>query len=281
MPKRSEEKHPIFIVGCQRSGTSLLRRLLDSHPSIACPPESAFLVQLARVFEIKRALQGLLNMGFSERDVLDRMREFTTHFLSEYAHSRSKPRWAEKTTHYVNHVDTIDKMFDGEVLYVGIARHGLDVAHSLAGFDWGVLEPYLEGGTEREIACVRFWADQNEKILAFAERVGDRFFALRYEDLTSRPEETLRPLFEFLDEPWNPGVLDFARAPHDTGFEDPKISDYSRIEKNSGNYRSWPEELQARPFCEGREMLTRLGFALDDSPHEELLFHEHDTGERE
>ena len=52
----SEPKPPIFILGCQRSGTSLIRRILDSHSSIACPPESGFIVQLVH----KRIRQKML-----------------------------------------------------------------------------------------------------------------------------------------------------------------------------------------------------------------------------
>jgi len=40
---------PIFIVGCQRSGTTLLRLILDAHPNVSCGPETLFLVALGSV----------------------------------------------------------------------------------------------------------------------------------------------------------------------------------------------------------------------------------------
>ncbi len=258
----SDTKPPIFILGCQRSGTSLLRRVLDSHSNIACPPESAFLVQLARVFEIKRALQGLLDMGFCERDVLDQMRIFISRFFESYAKSKGKRRWADKTAHYVDHTDTIDLIFRGKVLYIGIIRHGLDVAHSLCDYDWGVLRPYLAGGTEKPLAAVRFWKDQNMKLLNFKNKIKDRLYMIRYEDLTTRPRPVLMQLFEFLDEPWQEGVLSYNEYAHDPGFEDEKVRDYEKIECNSGNYKNWPPDLQKRLHEEARTLFVALDYTL-------------------
>ncbi|MBI4604730.1 MAG: sulfotransferase [Planctomycetes bacterium] len=260
-PRGASHKPPIFILGCQRSGTSLLRRILDSHSGIACPPESAFLVQLARVYEVKRALQGLLDMGFAEVQVLERMGAFAASFFEDYARSKGKPRWADKTPHYVSCAETIDLMLQGRVQYLGIVRHGLDVARSLCDFDWGVLQPYLEGGVEKPLAALRFWRDQNAKLLDFEGRARERFLMLRYEDLTERPEEVLRAAFDFLDEPWEPAVLDFNAAPHDRGFEDPKITRHDRIVASSGAHREWPRELQERLRAEGKDMLERFGYA--------------------
>ena len=258
----SKSKPPIFILGCQRSGTSLMRRILDSHSNIACPPESAFIVQLARVYEIKRALQGLIDMGFSEADVLEQMRIFTSHFFEQYAISKGKQRWADKTAHYVNHADTIDLMFKGKVLYIGIIRHGLDVAYSLRDFDWGVLTPYLANGTEKPIATVRFWRDQNIKLLNFRDRVKDRFHLVRYEELTTQPRRVLKAVFEFLDEPWEEAILNYNNFEHDSGFEDPKISNYKEIKPNSDNYKNWPLDLQRRAYQEADTLFERFGYAL-------------------
>ena len=253
-------KLPIFILGCQRSGTSLLRRLLDAHSNIACSPESSFLVQLSRVFEIKRSLQGLLNLGFSEKDVLTQMRSFAVHFFEEYAKSKGKGRWADKTPHYIDHGETIDQIFEEKVLYIAIVRHGLDVAYSLSGFDWTILDPYLADGTEKPIAAARFWRDQNMKLLSFQEKVKDRLFMIRYEDLVTNPEATMKSVFEFLEEPWEPEILDLQRHEHDTGFEDPKLSSFNRIVDNSEQYKNWPKEIQKRVWQEISELCGVMGY---------------------
>ena len=256
----SDTKPPIFVLGCQRSGTSLLRRLLDSHSNITCPPESAFIVQLSRIYEIKRALQGLRDMGFSKAEVLEQMRVFAVHFFEKYGRARGKKRWADKTCHYVNHMDTIDLMFGGEVVYIGMVRNGLDVAYSLCDFDWGVLKPYLANGTEKPIAAVRFWKDQNTKLLDFRDKVKDRFYLIKYEDLTTSPESVLPPLFEFLGEPWEKHIINYNEFEHNSGFEDPKVSRYKAIETNTGNYKKWPMDIQQRVCGEAHGLLKRFDY---------------------
>lgn len=256
----SESRAPIFVLGCQRSGTSLMRRILDSHSNIACPPESGFIVQLSGVYEIERSIKCLETMGFSKADVLEQMRIFAAHFFEEYATAKGKGRWADKTPHYLNHVDTIDLMFKGEPLYIGIVRHGLDVAYSLCGFNWGVLKPYLAGGTEKPIAAIRFWRDQNTKLLNFRDKVKDRFYLVRYEDLTSQPRPILMSLIQFLDQPWEEAVLNYSTFEHDPGFEDPKISSYDKIEPHSGDYKNWSFDLQRRVYQEAQILLERFNY---------------------
>ena len=46
----SSLRRPIFVVGCPRSGTSLLAVMLDSHPDVAVPPETAFLGPVAWLY---------------------------------------------------------------------------------------------------------------------------------------------------------------------------------------------------------------------------------------
>ncbi len=258
----SRAKAPIFILGCQRSGTSLMRRILDSHSNIACPPESGFIVQLSGIYEIERSIQCLETMGFSKEEVLEQMRIFTAHFFELYAKAKGKERWADKTPHYVNHMDTIDLMFKGEPLYIGIIRHGLDVAYSLCGFNWGVLKPYLADGTEKPIAAIRFWQDQNTKLLNFKDKVKGRFYLVRYEDLTDRPKTILTSLFEFLDLPWEEAVLNYGEFEHDPGFEDPGILNHESIKPNSGKYKNWHYKLQKRVYQEAQELLERLNYTL-------------------
>ena len=257
-----KNKLPIFILGCQRSGTSLLRRIFDSHTNIACPPESGFIVQLAGVYENERSIQCLESMGFTKQQVLDEMRSFTTHFFYDYAARKGKNRWADKTPHYVNHAETIDNMFGGKVLYIGVVRHGLDVACSLCDYEWGILKPYMADGIDKPIAAVRFWRDQNLKLVEFKKKAEGRFHLIKYEDLTTDPETVLRKAFRYIDEPWEDSVLDFNSHQHDAGFEDPKITKLSKIESNSGNYKKWPAELQEKLFLEAQDVFEHYGYKI-------------------
>lgn len=262
-------RSPVFILGCQRSGTSLMRRILDSHSRIACPPESSFFVQLARVYEIRRSLEGLLYMGFAEAEVLEQMGRFYRHFLDTYAAQKGKERWADKTPHYLNHLDTLDLVFAGEPLYVGIVRHGLDVAFSLCEFDWGVLDPYLEEGCGKPLAALRFWKDQNRKLLDFAAAAGDRFCLLTYEDLAGKPKASVEKVLAFIGEPWEEAVLEYWKFPHDRGFEDPRVAAMQAITPSSKRYLQWPPELVQELFSEASAMLAELGYTVSTPPSRE------------
>src|SRR3954469_12694891 len=91
---RPQTDRPIFIVGCGRSGTTLLRLMLDSHPQIAAGEETKFLTALEQILgEHWRLLQ---TYGFNRAWWLERMRAFYGGFMAEYAARRGERRWGGK-----------------------------------------------------------------------------------------------------------------------------------------------------------------------------------------
>ena len=263
---------PIFIVGCQRSGTSLLRRILDSHSRIACPPESQFLLPLVEILQGRTAsvdhkyVSGLASMGYDRASVEASLAGFISGFFDGYARAQGKERWADKSPLYVDCLAELRAIFGSRVRIILLIRHGLDVAFSLsdADRDYPAIHRYVEAvGGNVPVGAGRFWADQNKKIEVFRSSCPDVCFRLRYEDLTRDPESSLQPMFEFLDEPWEPDVMDYGRFTHHRGFEDPDVRRRRRIEVNSGRYLAWPSEVQdlVRQACE--PLLTELGYGPD------------------
>ena len=135
----TSEAPGIVVVGTPRSGTTLLRRILDAHSRICCPPETYLLSAAARFLHEESfaaglrigVLSGLAFAGFEEDEVLGRLRSFVLGFLQEHAEAQGKPRWAEKTAFDAFHLDAIRRVVGGHVRFVCIQRHGLDVACSL------------------------------------------------------------------------------------------------------------------------------------------------------
>src|SRR5262245_59554276 len=109
---------PIFIIGCRRSGASLLRYLLDTHEDIACPPESKFVSALVSFLQCPTTLDGLANMGLTKTDVTREIGRMVSSIMSGYARRKGKARWADKTPSYHRILDFIDDIFEGQVLYV-------------------------------------------------------------------------------------------------------------------------------------------------------------------
>lgn len=261
------DKLPVFVLGCDRSGTSLLHRIFDSHGHIACPTETKFIFQFVKVFETYQSVTGLKNMGFTEDQILQEMQRFIRYFLDEYARRRNKCRWVEKTTHNVNCAPTIDRIFFGQCLYVAIVRHGLDVAYSfetLTHDKFTVIDKYRTDGADTALAGIRHWIQMNRQILEFRKTAGSRMMLIRYEDLTTRPEEILRSVCDFIGEPWDSRMLDYNRQDHDPGWEDPNSRTFPEIIRNSNKYQNWPREVQQRLVAEAREVLDLLGYTYPD-----------------
>ena len=263
---RRDGEPPIFVLGVHRSGTTLLRLILDTHSNIACPPESFFIDPIGRVLSDPKAMEGLRAMGFDDAAVKRRLRETISYFFEMYAASHGKARWADKTPSYVNSLELIEELFGPECRYVVMFRHGLDVACSLSRMQIRELEhlqdvPYAE----RLEPTARYWATCCEKLLAFEEQHRERCIQVRYEQLCAEPERELRRVFEFLDEPFENQVLEFHQHPHDQwiGLQDGKAARSSGFEVNSGIWRNEDPDLVSGMRRAAGEMLQRLGY-LDD-----------------
>jgi hypothetical protein len=194
---------PIFVVGCQRSGTTMLRLMLDSHPRISCGPETRFLADLERI--VGTDWKRLSQYGFTQEEWLERIAAFFDGIQADYARSRGKERWADKSPRYALSMDFITRLFpDAQVVHV--IRDGRDVAvsHRKRFGYWSCVKSSVKW--PRYIAAAR---------AAGAALSPGRYTEVRYEDLVGNGEQTLRTLFDFLGEHWDPAVLDFVSQAHD------------------------------------------------------------------
>src|SRR3972149_7016175 len=118
MTQESSDYEGIIVLGMPRSGTTLLRRLLNAHPNICCPPETNLLSAAARFLEEHRFSGGhsvgvanaLAFSGYAEQEVDARLREFVFGFFREFSGREGKRRWAEKTAFDAFHLDEIEKL---------------------------------------------------------------------------------------------------------------------------------------------------------------------------
>lgn len=194
---------PIFLVGCQRSGTTLLRLVLDSHSHISCGPETRFLTDLERV--VGRDWERLARFGFTQEEWLSRIADFFGGIHHDYARRRGKTRWADKTPRYAMSLDFVTRVFpDAQVVH--LIRDGRDV----------VVSHRKRFGYWSAVKCVVKWPRYIRTARAAGRSLpADRYFELRYEDAVADPATALRALFDFLGEPWEESVLDYPHRPHD------------------------------------------------------------------
>jgi len=197
------ESPPVFIVGCPRSGTTLLRLIIDSHPNISCGPETQFLSEFYSV--VGPRWERMKHFGFDKPYWHRKIAAFFGDFQRDYAVRRGKIRWADKSPSYTLCLDFLNELFPS-CQVVHITRDPRAVALSYRE-RWGYWAALKAPGV---------WAEHLTKARVFGRKVGEkRYFELRYEDLVQQTEETLKPLFEFLKEPWDPVVLRFHEIKHD------------------------------------------------------------------
>ncbi len=209
-------------------------------------------------------MAGLDSMGYGREQVVASLRAFVGDFFDGYARAAGKARWADKTPNYVACLPELWELFGRDARFVLLVRNGLDVAYSLSDphrhFP-AIDEHVREADGSTPIGAARYWSDQNERIEAFRQAHPEACFRLRYEDLTTQPEATLRPMFDFLGEPWDPSVLEYDRFEHHSGFEDPDVKRRRGIEPNSGRAAAWPADLQRAVGAACEPALTTLGYA--------------------
>jgi len=194
---------PIFVIGSPRSGTTLLRLILDSHPRISCGQETHFLRDLEAI--VVRHWHLVAAYGLERAWWLERIRELYAQFQAEVLARSGKARWAEKDPTYTLHLDFIEELFP-EALYVHLVRDGHDVVASFRD-RWGYRSAARAARTE--------WARYVDAARSLGQRLGEsRYLEMRYERLVADPEPEARRLFAFLGETWHPGVLRFDAAEH-------------------------------------------------------------------
>ena len=216
-------KRPIFIVGCPRSGTTLLQLMLHAHADIAIPPENRFLLELYDQRQRFGDLRDPANRRSLARFIVSRRRSKVRDFgldpkavrrqimraaptvgtaaatvFSAYAAQFGKRRWGDKRPSYIQRLDTIVRLFpDAQVIH--IIRDGRDCVSSLKRMPW------WRGGSMKAIWTWRNAMVNGERA---RRRLGaDAYVEVRYEDLVRDPEAQLRRLCGFLDEPFHEAML--------------------------------------------------------------------------
>jgi hypothetical protein len=221
----SEVNRPIFIVGCHRSGTSMLRQSLDSHPRISAGPEDPTLFWLSKT-DTDLTRERREGYGFAEEEWLGMVRDLVEKIHRRYAEDQGKTRWAMKHPEATIIVDYLGRVFpDCQVIH--IVRNPCDVLDS-SRRKFGPTKGPFYG---------RRWANYVRAAERAGERLGkDRFRTIRYEDLVADPEKELKGLIAWLGEPWSDETLHIGRHTHryPATVVPPEVADQrSNIHSNS------------------------------------------------
>lgn len=276
---------PIFVVGSARSGTTLLQRMLRSHPNISSPTgESHFIIPLYRKQEtfgdlsqienVRLVLQEMYRisprfldtdfhgMNFDidvlSQEIHDEGRDTLAGIISavfeKNAYGEGKRRWLDKTPYYVLYLDMIKELYpDARIIH--IIRDGRDCALSMftRKYDLDVFNSY------RAAKLWKLYVDAGQEA---GERLGpESYFELKYEDLLSDPVATMQALCSFIEEEYCSSLIDFEKS-RDKKSKTPLLS----RPLQRGNLEKWRTGLTARQIrvfeSVAGDTLVRNGYDL-------------------
>jgi hypothetical protein len=249
-----------FLVGCERSGTTLLRAMLDSHPQVAVPHESYFVTDLARR-RSRYEQNDRLDVALFTRDLSEHfwfarwpvgsaeirrdleseppgnLAEGIRRVFAIYARSEGKPRYADKTPSYVLEIPLLAEVFP-EARFVHLIRDGRDVALSLQEVRFGP-------GSLGEAAL--HWRRRVQRGREAGRTLGpERYLEVRYEELTDEPQRVLDGLCTFLGLPYDEAMLSYSDRP-DLMRDFRREHQHNNLRKApTAGLRDWRHEMSSR-----------------------------------
>lgn len=197
---------PIFIIGCPRSGTTLLRVILDSHPNICSGPETNIIEELNRFNgKINKNWDKLQIYGINKNEYYTKLSEVFSTFQEKYIQQKKKKRWAEKTPDNIFYVDFINNLFP-KCQFINVIRDGRDVVCSFKE-RWG---------RKTILHALKTWNRSIDLTMKYRKEFDKkRYFEVRYEDLVLDSEDYTKKIMLFLGEDWSPKLLEHQKQKHD------------------------------------------------------------------
>jgi hypothetical protein len=272
----------VFLVGCPRSGTTLLRRIADAHPQLAVVHETRW---IPRTYEFRR---GLTPEGFVTPKLLERMRDprrlrrleidetdlersfgngarvpfasFVTALFDLYGERHGKRLVGDKSPGYVRYMPMLHALWP-RAKFVHIIRDGRDVCLSV--LDWRKGATSYATFDEDPITTVGVWwewyvrlgLEGRSKLLAGV------YHELRYESLVAEPEQESVQLCNFLGISYDSEMLRFHEG---RTVDDPQLDAKKAWKPVTAGLRSWrtqmPDEDVARFEAAAGRLLDELGY---------------------
>jgi hypothetical protein len=279
-----------FVIGMTRSGTTLLRLMLDSHPELTIPPETHFIPDVIKLFgegpaspeqvvEVMTSGRRWEDFGLDAgklRKELEKLRPLVRPevpvrtFYRLYAKGQRKGRWGDKTPGYAMKMRRIERILP-EARFIHMIRDGRDVALSLE----------RRGADLSMEQIARRWRHRINRTRRAAKKV-EHYTEVHYEDLVSDTEGKLREICGLIELDYDPAMLRYhERAaerleeiarPLEAEDEKRGLSADSRVEAHAltseppradrvGMWRRDMDPADLAVFREhGGELLTELGY---------------------
>ena len=276
----------LFIVGCARSGTTLLRRIVDAHPQIAITPEMHWISHYLNYFKNQNRLvtpelvseltehkrfaqfeipreefEGLLGSGAPVPYLT-----FLNRVFGLYGKIKNKPLVGNKTSGYVRRISTLHALWP-EAKFVHIIRDGRDVCLSI--LNWNKADRTagrFATWEEDPVSTTALWWERKVRTAREAgARLGSSlYYEVRYESLISRPEQECQRLCEFLDVLYDDAMIRFAEGKTRTDLPNARKTPKKAWLPITSGMRNWRTEMPATDIqrfeAAAGNLLEELGY---------------------
>lgn len=215
-----EDNTPFFVLGCVRSGTTLLRDILRIHPRLESPEETHFFRWSdpyaspryeknyigTKLFKQHREIDGISDWHFhSSRSLARNRKELSDFYGQSYLEARNNVdgRWFDKTPQNVYGILLLGYMYP-TARFLHIYRNPLNVVSSLK--EGRVMAKHeVKGG-------INYWLESMIMINEYKKMPGgnERFLEIRYEDLVANPKDHVTKILNFVNE--DPALFDFSKV---------------------------------------------------------------------
>jgi hypothetical protein len=220
---------PIFIVGSERSGSNLLRLLLNESIEVTVPHPPHLMRDLAPIAPrygaltkdenfrrlIRHAIK-LVDLHFapwpftpSADEVFETASKRTLYAIyasiyEQYRRHVGKARWGCKSTFMIHHVNEVLRHHK-RPRFIHLVRDPRDVAVSARSSVFSHYHPFY---------TAQLWTREQTTALDWSQKLpSETWFTLRYEDLTADPSAQMKKLCKFLDIQYAPTMLRFFEKP--------------------------------------------------------------------
>lgn len=266
---------PVFVLGCPRSGTSVLSWAIAQHAEYWTSAESDFIIFLFGQNKLHEAFKKAVarpDMGWLKKNNVG-YKEFAAHIghgLERIFSSRSKGKaWVDASPGHTLMADDLALLFP-EARFVHILRDGRAVVNSMVNSKFDQLDPeeqeyfQMPWISDFSAAC-ETWAHYAEQGRAFMEKNPDRCIEVLQEDLAGNPRELFEKLFAFLNSDFCEKSVEFVSSKRINSSFDPGSKTTSSIDAEENPFKkkvwdSWSEEMNDQFDKIARPTLIKMGY---------------------
>ncbi|MEE2750036.1 MAG: sulfotransferase [Myxococcota bacterium] len=255
----------VFIGGAGRSGTTLLRVMLDAHKDIYCGPELKLVVEICKMHQDWSSLMSEVEGSSGEpQAALDAgTRAFIGAALQEMAGGAECI--AEKTPHNLLAMELLGRLFP-RARFIHVVRDGRAVSASLVKQQWSSAETQQPISYCQDLpSAATYWRQVVSAIRQQSQAVSDRYMEVHYEDLVTEPNRVMRQVLAFLGQSWDEQVLTHQQSDMNLG-ERESSSDAVREAVHTRALTRWRNELSDSDVAQieqvASDALTAMGYEL-------------------